>query len=184
MAERADPFDGGGLMVLVDLEWKPTGETPDPPLEVLLGAWVVSPEGERGVFQPNPVYRPRRPDSPLDPIDAILRMLAKGEDVAELLLALLSEVLVGIAVDERGVALVRPAPDGVPSVLVTTSPGHRVRVDGVPGWANVTVRRLAEALPRSGVDVLLNPGGPAAMRLLADTVRDAASRTAAGHPSA
>ncbi|MFE3173134.1 type VII secretion system-associated protein [Amycolatopsis sp. NPDC059090] len=184
MAEPVDPFADGGLMVLVDLEWRATADAPDPPLDALLGAWVVTPDGERGVFQPNPLYRPMRPDSPLDPIDAILRMLARGEDVAEMLPGLLSEVLVGIAVDEEGIALVRAAPDGVPSVLVTTSPGHRARVEDVPAWANVTVQRLAEALPQSGVDVMLNPGGPAAIRLFADAVREAASLAPAARPGA
>jgi hypothetical protein len=71
------------------------------------------------------------------------------------------------------VALVRPAPDGVPSVLVATSFGHR-RVADVPHWADITVRQLARALPAQGVDVLLNPGAPASMRLLADAVREIA----------
>jgi hypothetical protein len=80
-------------------------------------------------------------------------------------------VLLGVAVDEQGMALVAPAPDDVPSVLVATAPAHRARVDA-PGWREVTVAELAAALPPQGVDVLLNPGAPMSTRLTADAVRD------------
>lgn len=169
--------DEGGLLLLIDPGWSSTEDTSIPPAEVLLGAWVVTADGERGPFQPNPVYRPAGQDSPLDPVDAVLRRLAQGEQAADLLPSVLRDVTVAIAVDDEGVALVRPAPDGVPSVLVTTSFGHRTRLD-VPGWANLTIGQLADALPESGVDVLLNPGGPAAMRVHAGSVRAIAAGAA------
>lgn len=159
-----------GLLLLIDRAWDPTEEQPDPPVEVLLGAWLVDADGRTGRFQPNPVYRPLSPDSPLDPVDAVLRNVAETGDGAEDLPSVLRTATLGIAVDERGVALVRPAPDGVPAVLVATAHGHR-RVADVPYWADITVRQLARALPDQGVDVLLNPAAPASMRLLASAIR-------------
>jgi hypothetical protein len=162
-----------GLLLLIDREWQPTEEQPDPPVEVLLGAWLVDADGRADRFQPNPVYRPLSPESPLDPVDAVLRAVAETGEGAADLPSVLRTATLGIAVDAQGVALVRPAPDGVPSVLVATSFGHR-RVADVPHWADITVRQLARALPAQGVDVLLNPGAPASMRLLADAVREIA----------
>jgi hypothetical protein len=175
MTESADDEEPqGGLLLLIDSEWAPTDEAPDPPMEAVIGAWLVNPDGVRGRFQPNPVYRPSKPDSPLDPVDAVLGLLAHGELGADLLPAVLCDVMLGVAVNEQGIAIVRPAPDGVPAVLVTTSYGHRARVDAA-GWRDVTLVQLAAALPARGVDVLLNPGAPASMRVLADAVRAAAA---------
>jgi hypothetical protein len=56
-------------------------------------------------------------------------------------------------------------------VLVTTSGVHRKRIDG-PLWREVTGPQLADLLPE-GTDVLVNLGGPAAMRLVGDVVRAA-----------
>lgn len=158
-----------GLLLLIDQEWQPTDDQPDPPVEALLGAWEVGADGQPGRFQPNPVYRPRSPNSPLDPVDAMLRHLA--ETGTGDLPSVLSSATLGIAVDEQGVALVRPAPDGIPSVLVATAYGHR-HVEGVPHWADITVRQLATALPATDVDVLLNPGAPTSMRLEAAAIRN------------
>jgi hypothetical protein len=163
-----------GLLLLIDSEWRPTPEEPDPPMEALLGAWEVV-DGAVGRFQPNPVYRPLMPNSPLDPVDAVLRHLP--DSVGDLPSVLRTTTL-GIALDGQGVALVQPAPDGVPAVLVATSHGHR-NVPGVPRWADITVRQLATALP-VGVDVLLNPAGPAPMRLLASAIRNIAAQNEDG----
>jgi len=175
-----EPADGkepqGGLLLLIDSGWAPTDEAPDPPMEAVVGAWLVNPDGVRGRFQPNPVYRPSEPDSPLDPVDAVLGLLAQGQIDADLLPAVLRDVMFGVAVDEQGSAIVRPAPDGAPAILVTTSYGHRARVDA-DGWLDVTLVQLAAALPATGVDVLLNPGAPASMRVLADAVRAAAAES-------
>ena len=172
MTEPAEPDDPhGGLLLLFDSAWQPTEQEPAPPVTAAIGAWHVLPDGTRGPFQPNPVYRPSTPDSPLDPVDAALGMLARGEFDPDELPAVLSDVRYGVALDEQGAPIIRPAPDGVPAALVTTSYGHRDRVDAT-AWATVTLAELAEVLP--GVDILLNPGAPTSMRVLADTVREAA----------
>lgn len=175
VAEPTDPEDQeGGLILLLDPAWEPTEDEPSPPVTVAIGAWPLSPDGTRGHFQPNPAYVPSTPDSPLDPVDAALHMLARGEFDADELPAVLGDVVFGVAVDDDGNAIVRRAPDGVPAMLVTTSYGHRDRVDAT-GWVNVTLAELADGLPEQGVDVLLNPGAPTSMRLLAAAVRAAAA---------
>lgn len=156
------------LLLLTDPAWTATTGEPDPPVEAVIGAWPVASDGSRGRFQPNPAYRPSDPDGPLDPIDALLTKLACREGDPDQLPAALADVLLGLAVDDEGAALVSPAPDGVPALLVTTSYGHRPRV-AAPGWVNVTLPELAEQLP--GIDVLLNPGAPTSMRVLAEVIR-------------
>ncbi|MFL6124416.1 type VII secretion system-associated protein [Actinophytocola sp.] len=173
MTVEADESTGGGVFFLIDPAWQPTEEGEATPVTSVIGAWPVT-EAGRGRFQPNPLYLPSTKDSPLDPVDAVLRLLARGEFDPDQLPEVLSDVMLGIALDEQGVAIVRHAPDGVPAVLVTTSYGHRLRIDAA-GWRNVTLTQLAEALPARGVDVLLNPGAPTSMRVLADAVRAVAA---------
>ncbi|ALG10352.1 type VII secretion system-associated protein [Kibdelosporangium phytohabitans] len=164
----------GNLLLLIDPAWAPDEGSDETPVESMIGAWLVNPDGTCGWFQPNPVYRPANPNSPLDPVDAVLGMIAREETgAAGLLPAVLADMTFGVALDEEGTAIVQLAPDGMPSVLVTTSYGHRDRVEAA-GWRNTTLAELAAALPSQGVDVLLNPGASTSMRLLADAVREAA----------
>ncbi|GHF44917.1 hypothetical protein FHX82_001785 [Amycolatopsis bartoniae] len=167
--------DGNQALLLIDPEWTPTDEQPEPPVEVLLGAWLMTPEGKPARFQPNPDYRPSTPDSPLDPVDAVLRRMADVPDATSDLPQVLAHATFGIALDERGVALVRRAPDFQSVVLVTTAYGHRERVDA-PRWREVGLAQLAKALPARGVDVLLNPGARASMRVPAETIREIAAK--------
>ena len=160
---------------MIDPAWQPTREGDEPPPEAVVGGWFVEEDGEISLFRPNPAYQPSRPGLPTDPVDVALQRLAAGECDGDDLLSTLPDVLLAVAVDEQGTALVAPAPDDVPSVLVTTAPAHRARVDA-PAWREVTVAQLAEALPAEGVDVLLNPGAPTSTRLLADAIRRSAAR--------
>lgn len=159
-------------MLLVDPDWQPSSaeESENPPAAVVVGGWFVGADGEPGRFRPNPAYEPADPDAPTDPVDATLRLVLDQRADAEQLLETTREVVLGVGVDEHGSAVVAPAPDEVPSVLVTTAPRHRERVR-VADWVEVTVERLAGALPPEGVDVLLNPGAPASMRLRAEALR-------------
>ncbi|WP_245633578.1 type VII secretion system-associated protein [Amycolatopsis jejuensis] len=161
------------IMVLIDPEWAATEPGQVPP-EVVVGAWLIRPDGTPVRFEPNPAYEPSTPDSPRDPVDGAIRLVARGELDGDRLLSVLRDVVLGVALDENGVAIVAPAPDGVPSVLVTSSPGYRKLLD-VAGWRNVTVPELAAALPELGVDVLVNPGAPQSIRLLGDAIRAAAA---------
>ncbi|MEV6233736.1 type VII secretion system-associated protein [Saccharopolyspora shandongensis] len=158
---------------LIDPAWQEQGGDPQrPPREAVVGGWHVEADGTTGRFHANPDYVPSTPNSPTDPVDATLRLVNKGEADADALLATLREAAFGIAVDEDQNPVIAPAPDGVASMLVTTSPAHRKRVQ-VEGWREATAAELADALPEEGVDVLINPGSPASMRLLASALRRA-----------
>ncbi|WP_370948054.1 type VII secretion system-associated protein [Amycolatopsis sp. cg5] len=161
------------LLLLVDPAWRPTDLEPDPPAETAIGAWLIHADGTRSRFQPNPVYRPSTPDSPFDPVDAELRRLATGAPMTQALYETLRDVDLSLATDLAGTPLVRPAPDGIPSLLVTTSPPLRTYADA-PAWLDVTLTDLATALPSSGLDVLLNPGSPASLRLTTPALHKAA----------
>ena len=167
-----DPNPEQQWLLLVDPEWQPSSaeDSENPPVEVVVGGWFVDADGAPGRFRPNPAYDPADPDAPTDPVDATLQLVLDQRADAEQLLETTREVVLGVGVDEQGSAVVAPAPDEVPSVLVATAPRHRERVR-VHDWVEVTVEELAEALPDEGVDVLLNPGAPASMRLHAPSLR-------------
>lgn len=160
-------------VLLVDPAWQEQGGDPlDPPLPAVVGGWFVAADGTTGRFEANPEYVPSSPDSPTDPVDATLRLLNEGEADTAALLATLPGAVFGVAVDEDENPVVAPSPDGEPSVLVTTAPAHRDRVR-VAGWVEVSAGELAEVLPDEGVDVLINPGSAASMRLLASALKRA-----------
>ncbi|TDV38613.1 hypothetical protein CLV71_12756 [Actinophytocola oryzae] len=162
------------MVVLIDPEWSPAREGDAPPPEAVLGGWRASADGDR--FEPSPRYRPTRPDSPTDPADAVLRLVVRGDADGDRLLAVLDDVYLGVAVDEAGAAVIAPSPDEVPSMLVVTAPAHRVRV-AAPSWLEmVTLRDLAGVLPDDGVDVLVNPGAPYSMRVLASAIKEFVAR--------
>lgn len=158
-----DSVEEPGWTLLIDPTWEPTGDE-DPPPEMVLGGWERHADGSTGKFQANPGYRPANEESPTDPVDAVLRDVAREGHGADDLLPVLDDAVVEVALDDDGLALVEPAPDGMPSVLVATAPAHRHRV-GAADWLGTTVREIVSLLPDSGIDVLLNPGGPASIRL-------------------
>jgi hypothetical protein len=175
-----DDQDSGPL-ILVDPAFEETAEVPDPPQESIIGGWELTADGSRGRFRPNPVHVPSSPDVPSDPVDAVLRLLPSGEADGEDLLAVLGEIDLAIAVGTDATVLAAPASDGVLCVLATTAPRHRAAAEAtadppVAGWQEVPLTELAAELPEDGVDVLLNPRGPAPMRLAAAAVREAARR--------
>ncbi|MCA1185263.1 MULTISPECIES: type VII secretion system-associated protein [Saccharopolyspora] len=171
-AEAAREDTGEHWAMLVDPNYAP--ENPDDPVpeEAIVGAWYVSDGGVTERFAPNHAYRPSSPELPTDPLDAQLRLAARGEGTADDFVASLPGALICLALDEDGSAIVTRAPDGVPSVLVVTSlaQSHRLTVES---WQEMDVERLAALLPAEGVDVLFNPGGEASVRLGADELRRA-----------
>lgn len=132
--------------LLIDPEWL-DGE---PPFEAVVGVWAD------GRFSSNPEYRPRFPESPSDPVDAVLRLAATGEAGAAQLRAVLRESTFELAMNGDG----RPLVVGS-CVIVATSAPHRERVPA-PGWRTIGFEDLA-----GEHDVLVNPGGPAPARLAA-----------------
>jgi hypothetical protein len=153
-------------------------EVETPPLGALVGGWLVRADGTMGRFHANPAYEPATPDSPTDPVDATLRLAARGEMEIEAVFSVLREAVFGVAVDDQDQPVVALAPDDEPCLLVATAPAHRVRVP-THGWRDVSAAELAMLLAENRVDVLVNPGATTSTRLLAETVDRAARRQGA-----
>lgn len=168
---------------LVDPAWQPSpqdadasgeavaqteGEVQGPPLEAVVGGWLVAADGATGRFHANPGYQPSRPGSPTDPVDATLQLLVRGEVDSDALFAVIRESVFEVALDEEQRPIVAPSPDDVPSLLVATAPAQRPRVHTDNWRADVTAAELSELLRELGVDVLINPGSPASIRLIGD----------------
>ncbi|PMR59984.1 hypothetical protein C1A38_16305 [Verrucosispora sp. ts21] len=162
-------------MLLLDSDWSPPSETDEqsravPPVASIVGGWLVDDDGTVGAFEPNPLYLPADQDAPTGPVDAAARLVADGRADPDLVLLALRDSLTEIAVDDEGRVIVTPAPDGVPCVLVATGAADRRRVQAA-GWRQVSAVELVQLLPEE-VDVLLNPGGTASMRLFAGALRE------------
>jgi hypothetical protein len=177
-ADQARPTEDQWVF-LIDPDWEPENEGDQPPMEAIVGGWLTEPEGTTSSFHANPDYQPSGPDAPTDPVDATIRLVTQGRAESDDLLAVLRDAELAIAVDEEQTALVVPAPDDVPSVLVTTAPVNQRWVTGVSTWRDTSAAELAGALPDEGVDVLLNPGAPASIRLIARVLKDAVARESA-----
>ncbi|MEU6128910.1 type VII secretion system-associated protein [Saccharopolyspora sp. NPDC047091] len=169
-------------VLLVDPAWQPESDDEPAPPEAVVGAWVLADGGSVGPFQPNPGYLPSREDSPTDPVDAAVQLVVRGEQPERAAIETMRDAMFGIALDGRGAAIVAPAPDGVPSVLVATSPVHARPLD-VPSWQEISAADLAASLPAEGVDVLLNPGAPASMRVVAAALKDVLAEPAPTAPA-
>ncbi|GAB2649105.1 hypothetical protein GCM10027271_03390 [Saccharopolyspora gloriosae] len=168
--------------LLVDPGWQPEDEDAEVPESAIVGAWLVEADGTTRTFRANHLFQPSSPDVPTDPVDAELKLVLRGESDTASLLGTLRPAELWIAVDEQGAAIVTPAPDDVPSVLVATAPVQAQQLE-VPGWQEIGATELAAELPADGVDVLLNPGGAASVRIGAQEFRDAvADEDAAGQP--
>ncbi|TCO56010.1 type VII secretion system-associated protein [Actinocrispum wychmicini] len=154
-------------IMLLDPAWPPADERP-PPAEAVVGGWLLDDDGEPGRFHPNPAYQPSARDVPTDPVDAALRLIVAGTVDADALMPTLLDAMVDVALDEQDRPVVAPAPDGVPCVLVVTAAAHRRRV-AVERWRQIALPEVVDLLPE-GVDVLLNPGGPASTRVLRDAL--------------
>ncbi|WP_290051871.1 type VII secretion system-associated protein [Amycolatopsis solani] len=157
-------------VLLIDPAWRPEPSAPD--RTHVVGGWLTSADGSIGAFEPNPAYEPSGPDSPADPLDAVLRLLAAGDAEFAQVASVFRRARPALALDAAGAPLTAPSPDGVPCLLAATAPTHRGRVR-TAGWRAVDAAELAELLAeRPGTDLLLNPGAPGCTRLPAQTVRD------------
>lgn len=161
-------------VLLLDPAWSPD-DGGEPPVEAVAGLWPMSEDGTLGRFRSNPDYRPTDPDAPTDPIDGALRDLAYQRSSVERLQVMLRDSLVELALNGDDRPLLVRSPDDVMCAVVVSAEPHRQRV-AAPRWARVTIEEVAELLT-GGTDLLVNPDGPAAMRLTADFVRRAAALT-------
>lgn len=156
--------------VLLDPAWQPASPDQQPPPEKIVGGWMLDEAGNAGPFEPNPNFVPQDESTPTDPVDALLRLVQRGEDVGDQLLATIKDAVVEIAVDDEDEALVGPGADGKMVVLVVTAPVQRAEI-GVEQWRRIHGVRLPEVVPED-VDILLNPDGSAPFRLSTDALRE------------
>lgn len=163
---RPDEPDG---YVLVDPLWQPESEDDVPPLDAVIGLWPFDQDGGVGKFQGNPGYRPADANAPSDPLDAVLRLLVRDEASVAELRSMLRNTLFDLAVAD-GRPLETTAPDGARCVLVATGAPHRARLR-VPGWRRIDLEELVLVLA-DRVDVLVNPIGPASLRLTGEFMRE------------
>ncbi|MFC3895266.1 type VII secretion system-associated protein [Lentzea rhizosphaerae] len=191
-------FEGDQWVFLIDPAWQAEQpepaegeERPRPPLEVVVGGWFVEQDGTTSRFHANPDYLPTRPDSPTDPVDATLQMVTRGEAEPGELLSIMTEGSVfGVAVTEENTPVVVMSPDEVPCVVLATAPAHSRRIaeieelDNIAAWAEVSLEQLVGLLPEEGVDVLVNAGAPASMRLIAAALRQALAEAPAASAAA
>lgn len=168
------PGEGPRWVFLIDPVWKPAPDEDDqveaPPVEAVVGGWLTAEDGSTGRFLPNPEYAPSSPHSPTDPVDAALRMTVSEEITADRLLEIVREWEFAVALDADDEPITAPAPDDVMSLLVTTAPAHRSRVEAAAGWREVDAVGLAALLTERQVDVLINPGAQTSTRLLHSAV--------------
>lgn len=157
-------------LLLMDPEWEPEGGRREPPIEAVVGLWPVRDDGSIGRFRSNPEYFPRTPGSPTDPVDALLRLVAREEAEIEQVQLVLRDSLVDVAMNGDGRPLIVHSPDDVPCVVVVTAAEHQSRV-GAPMWQRVELDELVLMLA-DGIDVFLNPYGPAPVRLTGDFMRE------------
>lgn len=157
--------------VLADPGWEQAGSAASPPPHAIVGGWELREDGSTGPFRPNPRYRPGDPTVPTDPIDALLRLIAAGEQLGTELVNTIRDSIVEIGCDERNRPLLGTAPDNTPCVVIVTAELQKNHVD-VDRWLPVDGGKLADIIP-PGADLLLNPTGGAPFRLRADVLRSA-----------
>ncbi|MGW6449809.1 type VII secretion system-associated protein [Lentzea sp. NPDC055074] len=156
--------------LLVDPAWQPRGDEDLPPIEAVVGLWPVEDGGTLGRFRANPRHVPSDEDAPTDPLDAVLRLALHSRASAEQVQLMVRDSLFDLAMNGDGRPLILRSPDDVPCAVIATGEAHRTRVES-PGWRRIDLDELVVSLA-DGVDVLVNPGGPAAVRLAGDFLRD------------
>ncbi|WP_433261101.1 type VII secretion system-associated protein [Actinosynnema sp. CS-041913] len=157
-------------LLLMDPVWQPVTDNDPPPTDAVVGLWPVEDHDRLGKFRANPDYRPSDEDSPTDPLDTVLRLVLMDRATTVHIQLMLRDAFFDIAVDADGRPLVRTSPDDIPCVVLATSEPHRARVTS-PDWSRVDLIELATLLA-DDIDVLINPGGPAEVRLTGDFIRE------------
>ncbi|MFE3173132.1 type VII secretion system-associated protein [Amycolatopsis sp. NPDC059090] len=174
-AETETPEDAAdeqleNWFLLMDPAWRPQAENEPPPIEAVVGLWPVEEGGKLGKFRSNPQYEPSDENSPSDPLDAVLRLVMKGDATAEHIQLILRETLFDIAMNGDGRPLITQSPDDKLCTVIVTSEVHRLRINA-PDWERVDLDELVELL-EDDIDVFINPGGASAVRLDGDFIRE------------
>jgi len=174
--------DEESVILLLDPEWRAEDDLDLPPFEAVVGLWPLGADGAAGPFRSNPEYRPVNENSPSDPVDALLRLALRGDAEVEHLRIVLRDCLMDQAMNGDGRPLIGRSADDVPCAIVATSTPHRDRIAS-PDWRRAGLAEIVAALP-DGTDLLVNPGGPAAVRLTGDFLRATVTTEPGGAPDA
>lgn len=160
----------GEWLVLTAPGWEPSALSPKrPPPEALVGGWMVDDNGNVGPFQPNPEYLPADAATPTDPLDAILRLIAGGEQhLVDEFVSMLCHSIVEIGGDEHERPVVAGLSDDGLCIVVVTSQAQKLGVE-VSHWYPVLGSDLPEIVP-DGAGILFNPNGDAPLCLVADAL--------------
>ncbi|WP_051163363.1 type VII secretion system-associated protein [Nocardia brevicatena] len=157
--------------MLVDPAWNRTDPAESPPVDVIVGGWELRADATTGPFRPNPRYRPSTPSVPTDPIEAVLRLIAEGQQLGTELVNAVRDSIVEIGCDVHNRPLPDTASGEVPCVIVATAELQKAHID-IDRWIPVHGNTLIDIIPTSA-DVLLNPAGVAPFRLRTATLRSA-----------
>lgn len=166
-AMEAEAGQRDDWMVLVDPHWQSAGCPQAPPPEAIIGGWLLDKEGNPGLFQPNPQYVPAD-DKPSDPVDAVMRLVARGADIGSEIIFAVRDGVVEIGCDADDQPLIGCAPDGAACVVVVTAAVHKRGID-VEHWNPIPGAQLPQIVPE-GVDIMLNPGSPVALQLCTEAL--------------
>jgi len=161
-------------LVLVDPGWRPASDNEPPPVAHIVGIWPIEADGSAGKFRANPDFQPTDENSPSDPLDAVLRLLARGQATSAELEQMLRNTLFDVAVDAAGHPIRTGPADGLPHVVVASGAPHRARVVAAR-WRRMDLAALV-AMLTDEVPVLFNPSGPAPLQLTTEHLRATLSR--------
>ncbi|MFF2410818.1 type VII secretion system-associated protein [Streptomyces sp. NPDC058092] len=160
----------GHWIGVVDPEWT---EERTPPEWAVLGEWQSDKSGSVGEYRANPAYRPSARvlgwPEPTDPVDAAAQRAATGYGSVEEALAALAEADITVVHGPGGGPLTAIGRDGVPVVLLFTSPAHEF-MSAALHHDTLPARELARSLSGPGTLLLANAGAAAPLLVPADSL--------------
>ncbi|MET9924990.1 MULTISPECIES: type VII secretion system-associated protein [unclassified Streptomyces] len=160
----------GHWVGIVDPEW--TGER-TPPEWAVLGEWQSDADGGVAEYRANPAYRPSARvlgwPEPTDPVDAAAQRAATGYGTVEEALAELAEADVSVVRGPDGGPLMAAGRDGVPVVLLFTSPTHEFMSSALH-HDSLPASELARSVSASGALLMVNAGAAAPLLVPADSL--------------
>ncbi|MFE9837573.1 type VII secretion system-associated protein [Streptomyces sp. NPDC005551] len=172
-AVRAAAREAPGHWIgVVDPEWTDAGT---PPEWAVLGEWQSDGSGGVGDYRANPAYRPSARvlgwPEPTDPVDAAAQRAATGYGSVDEAVAELAAADVTVVRGADGGPLTAAGQDGVPVVLLFTSPAHEFMSPALR-HGTLPARDLARSLRGSGTRLLANAGAAAPLLVPADSLLD------------
>lgn len=151
----------GHWIGVADPEW---AEDRTPPEWAVLGEWRSDDEGGVGEYRSNPVYRPSARmlgwPEPTDPVDAAAQRAATGYGTVEAALAALADADITVVRRPDGGPLMAAGRDGVPVVLLFTSPAHEFMSTALH-HDTLPAEELVRSLSDPGTLLMVNAGAAA-----------------------